>query len=78
MRVRRLLVAVELALHRRDVDHEPASFIRCPILKYRYELRVDDEGRQGVDREDLGQLRRRDLIYFLRPRVVAPQVELFT
>ena len=51
MRVRRLLVAVELALHRRDVDHEPASFVRRAILKYRYELRVDDEGRQGVDRE---------------------------
>ena len=76
--MRRLLVPVELALHRRDVDHEAPSFIRRAILQHRYEFRIDDEGRQGVDREDLGQLGCGDLVDFLRPRVVPPQVELFT
>ncbi len=54
MRVRRLLLAVELALHRRDVDDEASSLIRRAALHDRDELGVDDEGRQGVDREDLG------------------------
>jgi hypothetical protein len=50
--------------------------MRRAALHDRDELGVDDEGRQGVDREDLGEFGRRHVLEFCGPRVRSSQIEL--
>ena len=70
MRVRRLLVAVELALHGRDVhDEGPVSQLRR-LREQRLQLRAQDERRHAVDGLGLDDLGRRHFIQRRRPGVV--------
>ena len=70
----RLLIAVELPLHGRDIDDVFVA-VRRPEHE-RLESGVEDERRHGIDELHFEQLHRGDLGQQQSPRVPSAQVDL--
>mmetsp|Transcript_6207 Transcript_6207/g.16823 ORF Transcript_6207/g.16823 Transcript_6207/m.16823 type:complete len:204 (+) Transcript_6207:413-1024(+) len=74
MRMCRLLPTVELPLHRRHVDNVPVR--AWGTLQERSQPAVQNEGREGVDAENLDRLWRGHLPQLQQPAVRAPRIQL--